>query len=467
MSKPAPNVFITGPDKVCSGQNSFLVVNGYSLNECPNVCNVTSPQILVSWDLEACKSEMLIGTHLDYSEFVPVINRANCTSVDASNVYREGINKHSCTPGHDGNVGMCIPSQNFCNPAKLNYDQALKFTVTINPSQTGQITGFQFYEQSPLNYQFINGSGDPNNFAQKYLIRISKNGTIIYYRDEINTNRTWGLESYDFFGNPLFKNNSNATYLFELIPYCRVNNGALESVWDVDDIKVLGGCCSSNTPEIMTYNWSTGATTPSISINPTTTTKYKVTVTDCCGCTHTEEYTVRVSGIQADLGPDQMINLGQSITLNPTVRNQGVCNPTIPAANNLTYLWSTGATTSTITVTPNVSSFYRVTVTDCFECTDTESVTIHINMIRALVTYPNPATDLVQIVSQQDLDLNTEVRILGVNGTLISDNIQNVVRHNAKNISFNLPNGLADGVYILEIKNGEEVIRQKLIVHSN
>ena len=466
MSKPAPNVFITGPDKVCSGQNSFLVVNGYSLNECPNVCNVTSPQILVSWDLEACKSEMLIGTHLDYSEFVPVINQANCTSVNASNVHREGINKHSCTPGHDGNVGMCIPAQNFCNPAKLDYDQALKFTVNINPLQTGQITGIQFYEQSPLNYQFVNGPGGPNNFAQKYLIRISKNGTIIYYRDEINTNRTWGLESFDFTGNSLFKNNSTATYLFELIPYCHINNGALESVWDVDDIKVLGGCCSSNTPEIMTYKWSTGATTPSISINPTTTTKYKVTVTDCCGCSHTEEYTVRVSGIQADLGPDQMINLGQSITLNPSVRNQGVCNPTGPAANNLTYLWSTGATTSTITVTPNVSSFYRLTVTDCFECTDNESVTIHINMIRALVTYPNPATDLVQIISQKDLDLNTEVRILGVSGTLISDNIQNVVRHNAKNISFNLPNGLADGVYILEIKNGKEVIRQKLIVHT-
>jgi hypothetical protein len=467
MVKPAPDVLITGPDKVCSGQNSFLVVNGTSQNECPNVCNVLSPEVLVSWDLEACNSIMSLGTHLDYSEFLPVLNNANCVNVNASNVYRDGLNKHSCTPGHDGNVGMCIPSQNFCNPAKLDYTQALKFSVTINPAQTGQISGLQFYEQSPLNYQFINGSGGLNNFAQKYLIRVSKNGTIIYYRDGINTNRTWGLESFDFEGNPLFKNNSTATYLFELIPYCRVNNGAIESVWDVDDIKILGGCCNSNTPEIMTYNWSTGATTPYINIKPTITTTYTVTITDCCGCTNTQSYTVKVSGIQADLGPDQMINLGQSVTLTPTVRNQGICDASVPAANNLTYLWSTGDTSSTITVSPNVSTFYRVTVTDCFECTDTETVTIHINMIRALVTYPNPATDLVQIVSQEDLAVDTELRILGVNGTLIYDNIQNVVRHNDKNISFNLPGGMADGIYILEIKNGDEVIRQKLIVHSN
>lgn len=30
------------------------------------------------------------------------------------------------------------------------------------------------------------------------------------------------------------------TYLSELVPYCiAVNNGAIESVWDIDEIKVL------------------------------------------------------------------------------------------------------------------------------------------------------------------------------------------------------------------------------------
>ncbi|MFN8337395.1 MAG: hypothetical protein U0T36_00065 [Saprospiraceae bacterium] len=256
MVKPKPEVNVAGPDRICNGSSTFIVVNGQSTNECPGVCDVDQPTVLVFWDLEACHSVMNLGTHMDYSEFVPVINKQNCTNVTAGNVHRLNQYKHSCTPGHDGNIGMCIGTQRYCNPSKLDYGQALRFEVTINPGQTGQITGLSFYEQSPLNYQFVNGASGLNDYATKYLIRVSKGGKYIFYRDEIATNRSWGLEQFDFSNNPLFKSNAAATYLFELIPYCPINNGANESIWDIDDIKVLGGCCNSNTPEVMTYLWS-------------------------------------------------------------------------------------------------------------------------------------------------------------------------------------------------------------------
>ncbi|MBK9743410.1 MAG: hypothetical protein IPO94_10830 [Saprospiraceae bacterium] len=65
-----------------------------------------------------------------------------------------------------------------------------------------------------------------------------------------------------------------------MIPYCNINNGGRESIWDIDDIKVLGGCCAGNT-EQMTYAWSNGQTGSSIMVTPSTTTSYSVTVTDC------------------------------------------------------------------------------------------------------------------------------------------------------------------------------------------
>ncbi|MBK9743412.1 MAG: hypothetical protein IPO94_10840 [Saprospiraceae bacterium] len=69
---------------------------------------------------------MALGTHVDYSEFVPVVHHYNCTQVTAGNVHRLNQNKHSCTPGFDGNVGMCIGAQITCNPSKLDYTKALK-----------------------------------------------------------------------------------------------------------------------------------------------------------------------------------------------------------------------------------------------------------------------------------------------------------------------------------------------------
>lgn len=92
---------------------------------------------------------------MDYSEFTPITANGSCTSVTASNVHRLNNNKHSCTPGPDGSIGMCIGTQKTCNPSKVDFSQALRFHITINPLQSGQITGLQFYEQSPENFRWV------------------------------------------------------------------------------------------------------------------------------------------------------------------------------------------------------------------------------------------------------------------------------------------------------------------------
>lgn len=74
------------------------------------VCEVESPQVIAYWALDACSSFMNLGTHMDYSEFKPIITNPNCTSVAAGNVHRINGNKHSCTPGPES-VAMCIGSQ--------------------------------------------------------------------------------------------------------------------------------------------------------------------------------------------------------------------------------------------------------------------------------------------------------------------------------------------------------------------
>lgn len=87
---------------------------------------------------------------------------------------------------------------------------------------------------------------------------------------------------------------------------------------------------------------------------PTETTSYTVTVTDCNGCSNVEEYEVVVNCLMADLGPDKMINLGETLVLTPIITGKSSCSED-DSLNTIKYLWSTGETTPSITVTPSSS----------------------------------------------------------------------------------------------------------------
>jgi hypothetical protein len=464
MIKPKPDILLSGLNKICKGDSAFIVATGFTQNECQGVCKIGQPSVLVSWNLNACQAVMNLGTHLDYSEFTPYVSKGNCTNVTAGIVHRLPGNKHSCTPGPHGDIAMCIGTQKSCNPAKLDYQQALRFEMTLTPDQVGQITGLEFYEQSPLNYQWVDGASGLNNFARKFLLRVSKNGEYIYYEDEKLTNRTWGIQKFNFESNDNFRTISPATYLFEIIPYCTINNGATESIWDIDEIKILGGCCSGSTKEISSYLWSNGQTGTSIKVKPTENTTYTVTVTDCCGCSNVKAYKVDVSCLMADLGPDRMINFGETVTLTPVITGKSICDDANPANNEVKYLWSNGATTSSITVTPNSSIFYRVTVVDCNDCYDTESISVILMLQRPITIYPNPAYDRVNLASEFEIEPELKIRILSSDGKTVVAAQPEIIFNTTSNVSIIIPDHVADGMYYIEINTGKEKFTEKLIL---
>jgi parallel beta-helix repeat protein len=110
-----------------------------------------------------------------------------------------------------------------------------------------------------------------------------------------------------------------------------------------------------------TYLWSTGETTASITVSPTTTTTYSVTVGDGAGNSDTDSVIVTVNTVTANAGADVTITNGDSITLT--------------ASGGDTYLWSTGETTASITVSPNVTTTYTATVT-INGCSDADTVQV-------------------------------------------------------------------------------------------
>ena len=122
------------------------------------------------------------------------------------------------------------------------------------------------------------------------------------------------------------------------------------------------------------YIWSTGATTQTIVVSNAGT--YSVTVTNANGCTGT---TQRI--VTSVVGANTNITAAGLLTY-----CAGTGNAVLTAAANASYLWSTGATTQAITITPNHPGNYCVTVTNTNGCSGSNCVLLSSDCVA-----PSPA----------------------------------------------------------------------------
>jgi gliding motility-associated-like protein len=113
-----------------------------------------------------------------------------------------------------------------------------------------------------------------------------------------------------------------------------------------------------------TFVWSTGATTPTISVNPSTTTTYMVTVDYGNGLTCSSSFTITVNPIDTvNAGIDQSVCAGSSVTLSAT--------------GATSYSWS-GGVQNGVAFVPSVSGQYIVTSTNSV-CVGIDTVDIIVN----------------------------------------------------------------------------------------
>ncbi len=144
------------------------------------------------------------------------------------------------------------------------------------------------------------------------------------------------------------------------------------------------------------YLWSTGATTPSITVTPTATTSYIVTVSNGIqSCKDTVKVTVNT--------------LPTNIITVDTVKVCGTSTSITAAAGFTSYSWSNGATTQATTVT--ASGWYRCTVTNTAGCTGRDSVYVslfnpRINQNDSTICVGNAISLAVASASVSDIDGN-------------------------------------------------------------
>ncbi len=122
------------------------------------------------------------------------------------------------------------------------------------------------------------------------------------------------------------------------------------------------------------YQWSTGDTTASLTVSPSITTTYYVT--DTSGfCPATDSVVVTVTSLTVYAGADDSICNGDVTVLTAT--------------GGGAYLWNTGDTTASISVSPSVDATYYVTATDSF-CTSIDSVQVTVGQPPSAVAISGP-----------------------------------------------------------------------------
>lgn len=200
-----------------------------------------------------------------------------------------------------------------------------------------------------------------------------------------------------------------------------------------------------------TYNWSTGATTDTITVSPSGDSTYIVTVANANGCSDTTSVTVQVLSQPSAVisGLDSICN-GSSTTLyasgggnytwndnsnldslviNPSVDStfslivdingcldtsyhsitvNGLPTPTITgidticigdtttlfASGGAGYVWNTTSTNDSIIVSPNSNTNYSVTVTDTNNCSSSTNADVIVNPL------PNPSISGSEVICQ-------------------------------------------------------------------
>lgn len=130
------------------------------------------------------------------------------------------------------------------------------------------------------------------------------------------------------------------------------------------------------------YSWSNGANTQNISVNPTVTTVYTVTVTDTCSSnTLTEQITINIPNYipMVLTASDAAICDGDSVMITANVTGG------IP---DYTFTWDNGlGDGQSFWVNPPQNTFYTVTVTDSCNIQTSKTIMVGVDSAHADFTY--------------------------------------------------------------------------------
>jgi hypothetical protein len=222
-----------------------------------------------------------------------------------------------------------------------------------------------------------------------------------------------------------------------------------------------------------TYLWSTFQTGQTITVTPSSTTTYSITVIDAGFNTTTASVTVSLS---QSLQPN--LSTSASVLCLSWFPQPFPTTATLTATPGFTnYSWSTGQTgpsLNSITVqSPDTGwKTYYVTVTST-NCSGIDSVSIYYQICEAIeentllsniLVFPSPATDLlnIQFVARKSADINLE--IINLQGIKLFESSQTFLP-GTNNLEIDIPSlKLSRGFYLLKLSGKELNVTRRFLL---
>ena len=221
-------------------------------------------------------------------------------------------------------------------------------TITVNPNPTPTITGILsicagMSTNLDAGAGYANYSWSPAGSSQGITANVAGNYSVTV----TDTNGCMGTDMVTVTENPSLTPNITGT-----LAICDGENTILDA-----------GTGYAN------YAWSNSGVNQTINVG--TAGNYSVTVTDINGCTGSDQVTVDVQSVSTTITGNLGICEGQTTTLDA-------------GAGQSHYLWNTGASTQTLTVSSEGS--YSVTVSNDIGCTAEDHVTVIVDYLNLIAS---------------------------------------------------------------------------------
>jgi len=351
---PLPIVTITGNDTICDGQSATLTATGggsYLWNTGSSTNSIVvsptnnSTYTVVVTDANTCVDSSTINVIVNTNPIALISGSTIICQGNATSLLASGGSSYSWSTGATTSLISVSPLINTnYSVAVTNGNGCIDSTsvlIQVVPNPTATITGNDsicFGTATTLTatgggtYQWSNGAATSSinispAVTTNYSVIVNVGGCVDTAYHNITVNP---LPIITISGNDTICNGESTTLL------------------------ATGGG---------SYLWDNGSVLDSININPSSTSTYQVIVTNTNNCVDSANYTVVVN-------PLPII----TINGNTTICEGLSTNLTAIGANN--YIWNTSATTSSINVSPIITTSFSVVGIDNNGCLDSSQVTV-------------------------------------------------------------------------------------------
>jgi len=388
---------ICNGDMVTLSAGTVAVPNSFVGSDAPSSSLVT-PALTYLWSEGSSTSSITVSPNITTTYTVTVTNSNKCSATATKTIIVNplpqtpsiSVTESSGTTNNDGTI---------CNGDMVTLSAG---TPVIPNNFAGNDAPESSLVTPALTYLWSEGSSTSS-------ITVSPNITTTYTVTVTNSNKCSATATKTIVVNPLPETSINISETSGIGnndgTICNGDSVTLSAATPSISNNIVGNDAPSQSLGTvgLTYAWSTGATTSSIRVAPSITTTYTLTVTNSFDCSETASEiiivdelpnpSISVSETSGSSNDDGTICKGDEVTLSVTEGSAGLPNG-LTASNDLvkptfgpvalTYLWSNGSSSSSITVSPDITTTYTVTVTNAGKCSATASSVVVVNGLPSL-----------------------------------------------------------------------------------